>query len=57
MFEYCDAGLMSDLMMNGYFSLKEEEIRMVLAQVLLGLAHLHEKRIIHRVSLGSLSEA
>ena len=44
-------------MMNGTFSLKEEEIRMVLAQVLLGLAYLHEKRIIHRVSLDSLSEA
>lgn len=57
MLEYCDAGSMSDLMMDGRFSLKEEEIRLVLAQILLGLAHLHEKRIIHRVSLGSLSEA
>lgn len=47
--EYCGAGSMSDLMMKGRFRLKEEEIRLVLAQVLLGLAYLHDQKKIHRV--------
>lgn len=41
---------MSDLMMKGRFSLKEEEIRLVVAQVLLGLEYLHGQNKIHRVT-------
>ena len=48
--EYCGAGSMSDLMMKGRFSLKEEEIRLVVAQVLLGLEYLHGQNKIHRVT-------
>lgn len=47
--EYCGAGSMSDLMMKGRFNLKEDEIRLVISQVLVGLAYLHDQRKIHRV--------
>lgn len=47
--EYCGAGSISDLMMKGRFSLKEEEIRYVISQMLLGIAYLHQQRKIHRV--------
>lgn len=40
---------MSDLMMKGRFNLKEDEIRLVISQVLVGLAYLHDQRKIHRV--------
>ncbi|KNB41643.1 serine/threonine-protein kinase [Blastocystis sp. subtype 4] len=46
--EYCGAGSLSDLMMKGRFSLKEEEIRYVVSQMLLGIAYLHQQRKIHR---------
>ena len=49
--DYCAAGSMSDLMAKGRFSLKEEEIRLVISQVLLGIAYLHENKKIHRVSI------
>lgn len=55
--EYCGAGSMSDLMMKGRFILKEEEIRLILAQVLLGLAYLHDQKKIHRVTVDCFSEA
>ena len=55
--EYCGAGSMSDLMMKGRFILKEEEIRLILAQVLLGLAYLHDQKKIHRVTADCFSEA
>ena len=48
---------MSDLMMKGRFILKEEEIRLILAQVLLGLAYLHDQKKIHRVTADGFSEA
>lgn len=50
--EYCGAGSISDLMMKGRFPLKEDEIRLVVSQVLVGLAYLHDQRKIHRVSFG-----
>lgn len=49
--EYCGAGSMSDLMCRGRFTLKEEEIRIVISQVLLGLSYLHKQHKIHRVLL------
>ena len=49
--EYCGAGSLSDLMMKGRFSLKEEEIRYVVSQMLLGIAYLHQQRKIHRVDI------
>ena len=51
--EYCGAGSMSDLMKKGQFAITEEEIRFIMAQILLGLAHLHSLNMIHRVSLSS----
>ena len=53
--EYCGAGSMSDLMYKGRFQLKEEEIRLVIAQVLLGIAYLHKENKIHRVYIELLS--
>ena len=41
---------MSDLMKKGQFAITEEEIRFIMAQILLGLAHLHSLNMIHRVS-------
>lgn len=49
--EYCGAGSMSDLMMKGQFTITEEEIKFIMAQILLGLAHLHNLNMIHRVVL------
>ena len=49
--EYCGAGSMSDLMMKGQFTITEEEIKFIMAQILLGLAHLHSLNMIHRVVL------
>ena len=54
--EYCAAGSMSDLMAKGRSSLKEEEIRLVISQVLLGIAYLHENKKIHRVSMYCFSQ-
>lgn len=49
--EYCGCGSLSDLMMKGRFSLKEEEIRYVISEVLMGVAYLHSEKKIHRVCL------
>ena len=49
--EYCGCGSLSDLMMKGKFTLKEDEIRYVLSEVLMGIAYLHSKKKIHRVNL------
>ena len=49
--EFCGGGSLSDLIMKGKFTLKEDEIRYVIAEVLLGIAYLHEQRKIHRVCL------
>lgn len=48
--EYCSCGSLSDLMMKGRFPLKEDEIRYVMSEVLMGVAYLHEQKKIHRVS-------
>lgn len=42
---------MSDLMKKGQYVIYEEEIRFIMAQILLGLAHLHSLNMIHRVVL------
>lgn len=47
--EYCNCGSLGDLMMKGRFTLKEDEIRYVISEVLMGVAYLHSKKIIHRV--------
>ena len=47
--EYCSNGSLSDLMMRGKFSLKEDEIRYVISEVLMGVAYLHKDKKIHRV--------
>lgn len=46
--EYCGAGSMSDLMMKGRHPITEGEIRFLIAQILLGLSHLHSLNMIHR---------
>lgn len=48
--EYCGGGSLSDLMMKGRFTLKEDEIRYVLAEILMGIAYLHSEKKVHRVS-------
>lgn len=48
--EYCCCGSLSDLMMKGRFHLKEDEIRYVMSEVLMGVAYLHDQKKIHRVS-------
>ena len=52
--EYCGAGSLSDLMYKGRFTLKENEIQLVIAQVLLGISYLHSQKKIHRVELVEL---
>lgn len=47
--EYCGGGSLSDLMMKGRLTLREDEIRYVISEVLMGLAYLHDQRKIHRV--------
>ena len=47
--EYCNCGSLGDLMMKGRFTLKEDEVRYVISEVLMGVAYLHSKKIIHRV--------
>ena len=42
---------MSDLMKKGQYVIYEEEIRFIMAQILLGLDHLHSLNMIHRVVL------
>ena len=49
MMEYCGGGSLSDLMMKGRLTLREDEIRYVISEVLMGLAYLHDQRKIHRV--------
>ena len=46
--EYCGGGSLSDLMMKGRLTLREDEIRYVISEVLMGLAYLHDQRKIHR---------
>jgi len=46
--DLCEAGSISDLIRSTQSTLVEEEIRAVAASMLLGLAHLHGKRMIHR---------
>lgn len=47
--EYCQGGSLSSLMMRGMNTLYENEIRYVMAEVLMGLKYLHQRHIIHRV--------
>ena len=47
--EYCGGGSLSDLMMKGKHPLREDEIRYVISEVLMGVAYLHENKKIHRV--------
>ena len=47
--EYCGGGSLSDLMMKGRITLKEEEIRYVMSEMLMGVAYLHSQKKIHRV--------
>ena len=47
--EYCGGGSLSDLTMKGRVPLKEDEIRYVISEVLIGVAYLHENNKIHRV--------
>ena len=54
--EYCGAGSLSDLMMKGKFTLREDEIRFVISQVLLGIAFLHDQSKIHRVGIGAMND-
>lgn len=54
--EYCGAGSMSDLMMKGRHPITEGEIRFLIAQILLGLSHLHSLNMIHRVCTGVFLE-
>ena len=49
--EYCGGGSLSDLMMKGRITLKEEEIRYVMSEMLMGVAYLHSQKKIHRVVL------
>ena len=46
--EYCGGGSLSDLMMKGKHPLREDEIRYVISEVLMGVAYLHENKKIHR---------
>lgn len=47
--EFCGYGSLSSLMMKGHFSLREDEIRYVISDILMGVVYLHGKRKIHRV--------
>jgi serine/threonine protein kinase len=53
--EVCDAGSVNDLMFMCGHTLREGQIRHVVASTLLGLAYLHDRDIIHRdVKSGNL---
>ncbi|KAG5474553.1 hypothetical protein LSCM1_03340 [Leishmania martiniquensis] len=45
--EYCDAGDLGDYIEKGY-PLSEEEVLSIVAQLLLGLDHIHKKNRVHR---------
>lgn len=46
--EYCHYGSVAKLLLEG-IALSEEVIREIVSCLLLGLAYLHSKKIIHRV--------
>lgn len=47
--EFCGYGSLSSLMLKGHFTLREDEIRYVISDVLMGVVYLHGQRKIHRV--------
>lgn len=50
--EFCGYGSLSSLMTRNHFSLREDEIRYVISDILMGVEYLHGQHKIHRV--GSL---
>ena len=54
--EYCGGGSLRDLTQKGKFPLRENEICYILSGMLIGLLHIHERSIIHRVSAHRMDE-
>ena len=46
--EYCGAGSVTDLVKAGKSGLKEEWIAYICREILRGLSHLHQQKVIHR---------
>jgi len=46
--DLCEAGSINDIMSSARITLGERELRVIIASMLLGLRHLHSKRMVHR---------